>query len=160
MARPTAADLGLNLSADAQQRVDWSNWTLPPYNRWAFQHVQELTRTTRVSRSPQLTELVYESQELGSLEFTSVTGDISSVEDMLDDTWTDGFLVMHRGKVITEQYFNDMQPDTLHLLMSCSKSLTTAAVGIAVEEGSLELARNITDYLPELDGSGFSGATI
>jgi len=160
MARPTAADLGLNLSADAQQRVDWSNWTLPPYNRWAFQHVQELTRTTRVSRSPQFTELVHEPQELGGLEFTAVTGDISNIDDMLDDTWTDGFLVMHRGKVVTEQYFNDMQPDTLHLLMSCSKSLTSAAVGIAVEEGSLELARNITDYLPELGGSGFSGATV
>lgn len=160
MARPTAADLGLNLSADAQQRVDWSNWTLPPYNRWAFQHVQELTRTTRVSRSPQFAELVHEPQELGGLEFTAVTGDITSIDDMLDDTWTDGFLVMHRGKVVTEQYFNDMQPDTLHLLMSCSKSLTSAAVGIAVEEGSLELARNITDYLPELGGSGFSGATV
>ena len=110
MARPTAADLGLSLFADAQQRVDWSNWTLPPYNRWAFQHVQELTRTIRVSRSPQFTELVHEPRELGGLEFTAVTGDISSIDDMLDDTWTDGFLVMHRGRLLPNS-----------ILMTCSR---------------------------------------
>jgi CubicO group peptidase (beta-lactamase class C family) len=79
---------------------------------------------------------------------------------MLARTYTDGFLVMHKGKVLTEQYFNGMDRSTLHLIMSCSKSITSTVVGIYVDAGVLDPAAHLTHYLPELAGSGMAGATL
>ena len=42
---PGAAELGLGMAATLarESRVTRANWTLPPYNRWAFQNVQMVT---------------------------------------------------------------------------------------------------------------------
>ncbi|MEH6549781.1 MAG: serine hydrolase [Pseudomonadales bacterium] len=159
---PTARELrlGQNLALPPEQRVDAQNWTLAPYNRWSFQRVQQFTRTGRVPRAAQPAPLTSNPQEFGSLVFEDSTGKLTSIDDMLRTTWTDGFLVMHRGEVLTEQYFNGMEPDTLHLLMSCSKSITSTMLGIVAEEGLLDLSRSLTYYIPELEGTGMEGATL
>jgi CubicO group peptidase (beta-lactamase class C family) len=79
---------------------------------------------------------------------------------MLARTWTDGFLVLHQNKVLTEQYFNGMQADTLHLMMSCSKSLTSTLLGIFVEAGAVDLSRRLSHYIPELEPTAMAGATL
>lgn len=158
----TAADLGLGQQPDlaSSRRVDYDNWTLPPYNRWSFQRVQQFTRTARVSRSPDVSPLPEKLQELGEIGFEDSQGLITTVNDMLQRTWTDGFIVLHRGNLVTEQYFNDMGADTLHLMMSCSKSMTSTLMGVAIAEGKLDTSALLTTYLPELVGTGMEGATV
>jgi hypothetical protein len=34
-----------------------------------------------------------------------------TVDEVLAETYTDGFLVLHRGQIVTEQYFNGMRKD-------------------------------------------------
>ena len=128
---PTAQELrlGQDPALPPEQRVDTRNWTLPPYNRWSFQRVQQFTRTGRVPRAAQPAPLASNPRKFGSLVYENSAGQPISIDDMLRNTWTDGFLVMHRGEVLTEQYFNGMEPDTLHLLMSCSKSMTSTMLG-------------------------------
>lgn len=159
---PTAQELGLGQGRELppKQRVDSSNWTLAPYNRWSFQRVQRLTRTARVARSPTPMPLPVAPKSLGSMEFADHRGEATRIETMLRKTWTDGFLVMHRGEVLTEQYFNGMAPDTLHLIMSCSKSMTATAAAIFIDAGLLDPTAPLTDYVPELRGSGMDGATL
>ena len=152
--------LGQDSTLPPAQRVDARNWTLAPYNRWSFQRVQQFTRTARIPRAAQSAPLASKPQEFGSLVFENSAGQPISIDDMLRNTWTDGFLVMHRGEVLTEQYFNGMEPDTLHLLMSCSKSMTSTMLGIIAEEGLLDLSRPLTAYIPELEGTGMAGATL
>ena len=159
---PTAQELrlGQDPALPPEQRVDARNWTLPPYNRWSFQRVQQFTRTGRGSRAAQPAPLASNPREFGPLVSEDSTGQSISIDDMLRNTWTDGFLVMHRGEVLTEQYFNGMEPDTLHLLMSCSKSMTSTMLGIVAEEGLLDLSQPLTTYIPELEGTGMAGATL
>lgn len=159
---PTALQLGLGQQSDlpGSQRVDAKNWTLEPYNRWSFQRVQQLTRTGRVSRSPSPSVLSSSEQDLGAIAFTDSQGQATTIKEMLTRTWTDGFMIIHEGEVVTEQYFNGMQEDTLHLMMSCSKSMTSTLVGIAVAEGQLDPLAQLTDYIPELLGTGMAGATL
>jgi CubicO group peptidase (beta-lactamase class C family) len=159
---PSAAELGIGQRVDLpeERRANFQNWTLAPYNRWTFQRVQQFTRTARIPRSPQASTLNVSAQDFGSLVFEDSQGAAITINDMLRNTWTDGFLVMHRGEVLVEQYFNDMQSDTLHLMMSCSKSLTSTMVGIAIKEGQLHPGEQLTTYLPELQGTGMSGATL
>ena len=158
----TAAELGIGQATElpAEQRADASNWTLPPYNRWSFQRVQQFTRTVRVPRSKQPSVLEENKQELSGIEFRSSSGEQSTVEEMLAQTYTDGLLVMHKGQIVSEQYFNGMNRSTLNLIMSCSKSITSAVVGIYIESGVLDPSAKMTDYLPELSNTGIEGATL
>jgi hypothetical protein len=52
-----------------------------------------------------------------------------------------------------------MAPDTPHLLMSVSKSITAAATGCLVGRGLLDVDAPITDLVPELAETVFAGAT-
>ena len=158
----TAAELGIGQGAELppEQRADNQNWTLAPWNRWSFQRVQHFTRTTRVPRAEVTSTLRENPQDFGELVFDDSNGNPRTVDEMLARTWTDGFLVMHKGSVLTEQYFNGMRPDTLHLMMSCSKSFTSALAGIYIEQDVLDPADQLTHYFPELAGTGFEGATL
>ena len=72
---------------------------------------------------------------------------------------TDGWLVVRHGVLLAEEYPNAMAPDTLHLLMSVSKSLVGTVVGSLQAEGVLDLGRPLTAYIPALAGSGYAEAT-
>ena len=75
-------------------------------------------------------------------------------------TETDGWMVVHEGKVVAEQYAGAMEPDTLHLLMSVSKSIVGILVGALAGQGVLSVEEQVTAYVPELEHSGYRGATV
>jgi CubicO group peptidase (beta-lactamase class C family) len=140
--------------------VTLGNWQDPPFNRWAFQHIRELIPTARIGRADgRPRPLPRAERDLSALRFRSGDRDLT-VADALAETWTDGFLVLHRGRVVTEQYFNGMRPDTPHLLMSVSKSVVSTVAGILAERGLLDTAAPVERIVPELAGTSFQGATV
>jgi CubicO group peptidase (beta-lactamase class C family) len=160
---PTAAELGLMVgSRPAPDRlVTLANWQEPPFNRWAFQHFRELVPTARIARGDgPVAELPRAPRDLGRLRFASVDGGRTTLTGMLRATYTDAFLVLHRGAVVMERYFNGMEPATLHLLQSVSKSLTGTVAGILIARGVLDPHRPVTDYVSDLAGTSFAGATL
>ena len=122
--------------------------------------MQQFTRTTRVPRADKPSKLEENRKDLSGIAFDDISGRSCNVENMLARTYTDGFLALHQGKVISEQYFNGMNRSTLHLIMSCSKSVTSAVVGIFIQKGVLDPSALLTQYLPELADSGMAGATL
>ena len=93
-----------------QGLVTLANWQDPPFNRWAFQHIRELIPTARISRGTgRPRRLPRAERDLSGLRFRSGDRELT-VGEMLAETYTDGFLVLHRGRIITEQYFNGMAP--------------------------------------------------
>ena len=143
-----------------EARVTLANWQEPPFNRWAFQHVRELIPTARIPRGDgPAWPLPRAERDLTGVRFTS-GGQELTVADLLAQTCTDGFLVLHRGRIVTEQYFNQMAPDTPHLLMSVSKSVTAAVAGVLAGRGQLDPSAPVTAIVPELAGTSFDGATV
>ena len=141
-------------------RVTLANWQDPPFNRWAFQHVRELIPTARIPRGDgPAWRLARAERDLGGVRFTSA-GREMTIAGLLAQTCTDGFLVVHRGRIVTEQYFNAMTPGTPHLLMSVSKSVTSAVVGVLAGRGQLDVSAGVADVVPELAGTSFDGATV
>jgi CubicO group peptidase (beta-lactamase class C family) len=53
-----------------------------------------------------------------------------------------------------------MSPDTRHILMSVSKSLVGVVAGALVTGGDLDPTRPVTAYVPDLEESGYLGATV
>jgi CubicO group peptidase (beta-lactamase class C family) len=144
----------------ADSLVTLGNWQDPPFNRWAFQHIRELIPTARISRGDSTPRrLPRAERDIGSLTFRSGERELT-VAQMLAETYTDGFLVLHHGKIICEQYFNGMAPDTAHLLMSVSKSVVSTVAGILVSQGMLDVSAPVEKVVPELAGTSFQGATV
>jgi CubicO group peptidase (beta-lactamase class C family) len=69
-------------------------------------------------------------------------------------------LVLKEGVIVTEEYRNNMQDNTQHLLNSVSKSFVGMLAGIAVEDGLLDTSKYVSAYLPELANSAFSETTV
>jgi CubicO group peptidase (beta-lactamase class C family) len=140
--------------------VSLANWQDPPFNRWSFQHIRELIPTAPIVRGDGPTwRLPRAEHDLSAIRFRA-GGREMGVEQLLQRSWTDGFLVLHRGRVVFERYLNGMTPDTPHLLMSVSKSIVSTIAGILADRGALDLGAPITDVLPELARTSFRGATI
>ena len=83
-----------------------------------------------------------------------------SFESMLRETHTDCCAVLHRGKIVYERYFHGATAHTKRLGMSMTKTYTSMLVGILAGRGLLQMSDLLTSHLPELDGSGYAGATV
>jgi CubicO group peptidase (beta-lactamase class C family) len=139
--------------------VTLAEWQDPPYNRWAFQHVRELIPTARIRRGPRAKDLPLAPSDLGALSVRSGAGTVS-LDDVLSESYTDGFLVLHRGRIVYERYLNGMEPDTPHLLMSVSKSVVATVAGVLASRGALDVSAAVASVVPELAGTSFDGATV
>ena len=58
-------------------------------------------------------------------------------------------MVLQHGKVIYEKWLNGGEPQTPHILNSVSKTFTSAAVGLAIEEGLLSLDDKLISFFPD-----------
>jgi CubicO group peptidase (beta-lactamase class C family) len=140
--------------------VSTSNWLAPPYNRWGFHHVQDLTRTERISRGDgPVRELPRADEDLGGFVFAHEGGRFT-LEEMFERTYTDAFLVLREGSIRYERYFGAMTDADPHLLMSESKSLTSTLCGVFAGRGLLEPGDHVVSHLPELRGTAWEGCTI
>lgn len=136
------------------------NWDRAPFNRWSFQHVEKLVATVPVSRgSGPASPLPSALQDMQALTFL-LDGAQGTIGSWLDDSQTDGFLVVKGGQVIIEDYRNGMGPSSLHLVQSVSKSVSAAAAGRLFAEGVLDPQEPVTRWVPELEGTAYRGATL
>lgn len=78
----------------------------------------------------------------------------------LEENYTDGIIILHRGRIIYERYFGEMNSESLHALMSVTKSFTGTLAATLVADGKLDPLARVSYYLPELADSGFGTATV
>jgi CubicO group peptidase (beta-lactamase class C family) len=140
--------------------VTSANWLEAPYNRLGFRRVDKLVRTARISRGDgPVFELLRAERDLGGLRFEH-RGRSLDIATMLEETFTDGFLVVHDGVVLCECYFNGMSPSDKHLLMSVSKSFNAALCGVLVGRSALTPDDLVTDHIEELRGTAWEGCAV
>lgn len=59
-------------------------------------------------------------------------------------------MILRDGKTLAEGWWAPYQRDRVHQLYSLSKSFTSTAIGIAVEEGRLNVEDKVLDFFPDL----------
>jgi CubicO group peptidase (beta-lactamase class C family) len=121
-----------------------ANWRQAPHNRWAFHHVRELIPSAEIANDP---------LHVRALE---VKPEALDLERFLEETDSDGFALVRRGKLLVERYANGMRAADPHILMSVTKSM----LGLLFGELDLDPERHVTDILPELAGTAYRGATL
>ena len=151
----------LGSSTPKEWRIPLIDWDRPPWNRWAFQNIRQILPTANIKRNKNfVSELKYNLHNIEDIMFKDTNGKDTSVSTMLEDTYTDGFLVHIDGQVIHESYYNGMEPSSLHIAQSVSKSVTSTVAGILIGRGLLDPGQMITHYLPELENTAWNGATL
>src|SRR5690606_24532915 len=81
-------------------------------------------------------------------------------EASLAANYTDGIVVLHRGRIVYERYFGVFKEDGQHGAMSVTKSVIGTLGAMLVAEGLLDAEKYVADYVPELAESAFGNATL
>jgi CubicO group peptidase (beta-lactamase class C family) len=61
---------------------------------------------------------------------------VEAIED--EDYDVDSVTVVRNGYVVLDEYFRHFEPNTKHIIHSCTKSIVSALIGIAIEQGYIE----------------------
>ena len=135
-------------------------WDRAPWNRWTYQHVRELMPTAAVRRGAgPVLHLPSTPMDFADLPFTC-DGVTQTIGAFLLSTQTDGFLILHRNRIVMEYYANGMTPSTLHLSQSVAKSFVGTLAGLLAGSGFLDINAPVTAYLPALERTAYRDATV
>jgi len=140
--------------------VTLANWRTAQFLRWSFQHSREFLPTARVARAGPVADLPGAPGSLAGVSLADGNGAATTVEAVIANTYTDGFLVLHNGHVVVEEYPAGMTAGSVHALMSVTKSVVGCVAAVLVGREMLDLAVPLTAYVPELAASGYAAATV
>jgi CubicO group peptidase (beta-lactamase class C family) len=124
-----------------------------------FQHMDELFPVSPIAGGGEF--VAFERGNYSLPKSFMYLGKSFDTEAFLADTMTTGLLILHRDRIIYERYDHGHSVEGTHIAWSVSKSFVSALVGIAVADGDLrDIMQPVTDYVPELKGSGYDGVSI
>lgn len=96
-------------------------------------------------------------------EISQVTWNGKSVpfEQFLEETDTNAFLVIRKGKISYEKYFNGKKQSTILPSYSVAKTMTSLVIGQLIDEGMIQESDTFVSILPEFKAdSSFDKVTI
>lgn len=142
--------------------VTLDNWQAAPHVQWSFQHIADFIPTATISRGiGPVAPLPVVTSSIEEVVVPPRHGHgLRTVGDIMAVTATDGWMLMHRGVVLKEEYSGGMVAHTPHLLMSISKSLVGSVAGSLTASGLLDVSAPVAAYVPGLGASGYAGATV
>jgi CubicO group peptidase (beta-lactamase class C family) len=134
-----------------------------PKLRWTVCHIRELMPTKQVSKGigPPVTLDCAVDDAIDAVTFTPLGGGKPMTwKKSLLANYTDGILILHKGRVVYEKYFGCLDELGKHAAMSMTKSVTGLLAEILVVEGRLNDTVKVSSIIPELKDSAFGSATV
>lgn len=132
-------------------------WTQPQRD-YGFPRMEELAPVRTIANGETFLELPRGPELDLSWE---ADGEQWTFDDYLADQRAAGIVILHNGRVRAERYRMGADVDTRWTSFSVAKSLTSSLVGAAIVDGHIQsLDALVTDYIPELAGSGYDGVTV
>jgi CubicO group peptidase (beta-lactamase class C family) len=155
-----------------------SSFSRFPCTRWSYSNMRQFLPTTVVRRAdrPVRTLPRDERTDLDTVSFVPLgdhpspdgpvtgfgvagRGTMTWAESLLAN-YTDGILILHRGRIIYERYFGVLDAHKPHIAYSVTKSFVATVAATLVHEGIIDEHAIVPQYLPELASSGYADATI
>jgi CubicO group peptidase (beta-lactamase class C family) len=136
-----------------------------PQIRWTLSHMRELVPTAAVWRGSGAASdlgaaLPGGSSPIDSLTFADMHGRKHTWAESLQNTYTDGIVVLHRGRRVYERYFGALQPQVPHSCFSITKSYAATLAATLIHERALDENKSVSYYLPEMAGTAYKDATL
>ena len=134
-----------------------------PQLRWSFSHWRELIPTVGIARGDGPVSALPRAlrDDLDTVTFMPMgrTAPMTWADSLLAN-YTDGIVVLHRGRIVYERYAGALTPTGQHILHSVTKSFFGTIAAMMVAEGTLDERALVSSYLPELKDSAFGDATV
>jgi CubicO group peptidase (beta-lactamase class C family) len=136
-----------------------------PEIRWSLSHMRELLPTVPVWRGGGVCSNlgVYgeaSGAAIDALAFEDLQGRRTTWAQSLLDTYTDGIVVLHRGRRVYERYFGALQSHGTHACFSITKSYAATLAAAMLHEGVLDESKLVPYYLEEMRDTAYADATL
>lgn len=150
-------------AADKIIRAEDGSYLRFPQTRWSFSHMREFVPTVDISRGtgPVAALPRAERTDIDAVIYTPLGASATSTwKESLEANYTDGIVVLHRGRIVYERYFGALTPEGQHIAFSVTKSFYGTLTAMLIAEGKIDPTATVAHYLPELRTSGFGDATV
>src|SRR6202050_1474955 len=152
-------------SAAKQIRFQDDRFLEFPQIRWSLSHMRELAPTAAIWRANDVpSDLGVVPLDLApsidALAFADLRGRQLTWAQSLKETYTDGIVVLHRGRRIYERYLGDLQAHRPHACFSITKSYAATLAATLIHERALDEAKTVSHYLPEMAGTAYEDAPL
>ena len=154
---------GFSGAADKLVGFDDLGYFTFPKTRWSFSNYRQFFPTVGISRGevPVRPLPRAERTDIDAVAFTPLGGgEPMSWAQSLAANYTDGIVVLHKGRIVYERYFGVTTPQTQHIAFSVTKSFVGTLAEMLIAEGRVDAEAKVARYVPELAGSGFGDATV
>ncbi|MEP6875630.1 MAG: serine hydrolase domain-containing protein, partial [Burkholderiales bacterium] len=148
---------------EKQVRFDDGGMYTFPKLRWAYSNIAQLLPTTTVSRGsgPVCVLPRADRDDIDAVRFTPIgRSEVMNWSESLAANYTDGIVVLHRGRIVYERYFGALSAAQPHIAWSVTKSFFGTIAASLVTEGRLDPAVPVVAYVPEMATSGLAHATV
>lgn len=103
---------------------------------------------------PPLTGAVWETVNPADLGWN--VSKLNEAIDFIGSNNSDALIILYKGRIVTEKYWNGFTISSSKRIFSATKSMVGFMVGIAQEQGKLDINKKVSDYL----GTGWSNAAL
>lgn len=134
-----------------------------PQTRWSFSNFRQLVPTTQVSRGTGAPSPLPRAlrTDLDAVRFVPLgKTEPMTWGDAFNANYTDGVVVLHKGRIVYERYAGALRPEGQHIAMSVTKSFFGTLGAMLLAEGKLDERATVAQYVPELKDSAFGDATL
>jgi CubicO group peptidase (beta-lactamase class C family) len=127
-------------------------WRSRPENTWSFRNIDAIIPTESIANDSEHIEHLHLAESCWNpgLFYRS----------LFKLTSTDALVVLVDGELRYEYYAQGNGPQTPHILMSSSKSVTGLLLGILAHEDKIDYALPVSHYLPEMEGTRYAKVSI
>lgn len=132
-----------------------------PYYKYVSVHWDDfsLHGTAKIRRSSNPAKLTVAEDE-DRLDLRTDWRNGRTFLNSLHATQVKGFIVIKGNKILAEFYDNGFNVDDTQLLQSASKSYAGIVVSRFIDEGLLDPAARVAEYLPDFKGTAVGRATV
>jgi CubicO group peptidase (beta-lactamase class C family) len=129
-------------------------------SRFVYLNVSEIFPVAVVRRGGPVAALPVEmNPAIGRYVVDRSNGHSVTLDDAVAGGPFDGFVVVHRGRVVYERYPR-MRAGDRHLMFSVTKAFVGMAVALLEDRGEVRLDHAIAEYIPDLKGTAWEPTPV
>lgn len=72
---------------------------------------------------------------------------LNDLINYVDENNSTAFIILYKGRIVTEKYFRGFNASSSARIFSSTKSIGAFMIGLAQEQGKLDINKKVTDYL-------------
>jgi CubicO group peptidase (beta-lactamase class C family) len=161
MAQTTAPGTPVQRDRSLRSQVNLQNWDNGgDVSRFVYLHATEIFPAAPVLRAGAVRELpMHLRPEIGNFVVDTQDGKDLTLREFMLHEGVDGFIILHQGNVVYEEYPN-MKASDQHLAFSVTKAFVGTALGILEAQGAIDIDKPVEQYVPALANSAWAGTRI